>query len=133
MNGLFARSSACHRLCLLMLCLASPTAANALRVETTIPLGDVAGRIDHLAVDVARKRLFVAELGSDRVAVVELDARRVLQTIDALAEPQGAAYEPTTDTLYVANGGDGSVRLYSGETYAPTGRVELNDDADNVR
>jgi YVTN family beta-propeller protein len=120
---------------LLTSCLAwsAAAAASELRHTETIPLGDVAGRIDHLAVDVVRKRLFVAELGSDRVAVVDLDARRVLQTIDALAEPQGVAYEPTTDTLFVANGGDGSVRLYSGGGYAPVGRVDLHDDADNVR
>src|SRR5262245_8495752 len=32
-----------------------------------IPLGDVSGRIDHLAIDLARRRLFVAELGNDTV------------------------------------------------------------------
>ncbi len=36
-------------------------------LERTIPLPDVAGRIDHMAVDLARKRLIVAELGNDTV------------------------------------------------------------------
>jgi hypothetical protein len=39
----------------------------------------------------------------------------------------------STDTLYVANAGDGSVRLYQGADYAPIGTVDLGDDADNVR
>ena len=32
-----------------------------LRLEVKIPLGDVRGRIDHMAIDLARNRLFVAE------------------------------------------------------------------------
>ena len=113
--------------------ISSPAAASALQIEARIPLGDVAGRIDHLAVDVDRKRLFVSELVGNSVAVIDLAARTVTRTIDHLAEPQGVAYERTTDTLYVANGGDGSVRLYSAATFESIGRIELRDDADNVR
>jgi YVTN family beta-propeller protein len=109
------------------------SSASALHVETTIALGDVAGRIDHLAADLARKHVFIAELGNGSVAVVDVAAHAVLRTIDGLSEPQGVAYEPSTDTLFVANGGDGSVRLYSGTTFAQTGAVDLHDDADNVR
>src|SRR5262245_63425870 len=50
---------------------ARPTAQTAdtlpLQLEVKIPLGEVAGRIDHLAVDLSRQRLFVAELGNDSV------------------------------------------------------------------
>jgi hypothetical protein len=34
----------------------------ALRIEAKIPLGEVRGRIDHMAADIDRQRLFVAEL-----------------------------------------------------------------------
>jgi DNA-binding beta-propeller fold protein YncE len=57
----------------------------------------------------------------------------VIHVIAGLMEPQGVGYEPSTDTLYVANGGDGSVRLYRGADYAETGRIDLGDDADNIR
>src|SRR5262249_2364976 len=45
-------------------CLPRVEAAEAppLRLEAKIPLGDVSGRIDHMAVDLKRARLFVAEL-----------------------------------------------------------------------
>ena len=118
---------------LIVALLCNVAAATALRIEATIPLGAVAGRIDHLGVDVDRKRLFVAELVDNRVAVVDIATRTVTRTIDHLAEPQGVAYESTTDTLYVTNGGDGSVRLYSAATFDSIGRIELHDDADNVR
>lgn len=53
-----------------LLGLGSPAVAGdsaVLTVETKIPLGAVKGRIDHLAVDLARKRLLVAELCNDTV------------------------------------------------------------------
>ncbi len=34
-----------------------------LQLETKIPLGDVRGRIDHMAVDLKRQRLFVCRIG----------------------------------------------------------------------
>ncbi|MGL3212828.1 hypothetical protein [Bradyrhizobium sp. BR 1433] len=104
-----------------------------LQLETKILLGDVRGRIDHLAVDLKRQRLFVAELGNDSVGVVDLAARSLLRTITGLSEPQGVGYEPSTDTLYVANARDGSVRLYDANAYKAIGRIELGNDADNIR
>jgi hypothetical protein len=35
--------------------------------------------------------------------------------------------------VYVANAGDGSVRILGGDDFAPIGRIDLGDDADNVR
>lgn len=104
-----------------------------LTLEAKIPLGQVRGRIDHLAVDVAQKRLFVAELGNDTVGVVDLAHHVVLRTLTGLHEPQGVGYESTTDTLYVANAGDGAVQLFQGAGLAPVGRIALGQDADNVR
>ncbi len=107
--------------------------APALRIESRIPLGEVRGRIDHLAVDVERQRLYVAELGNDSVGVVDLEAGRLIQTLRGLKEPQGIGYEALTDTLYVANARDGSVHFFKGEDWAPLGSLALGEDADNVR
>jgi DNA-binding beta-propeller fold protein YncE len=62
-----------------------------------------------------------------------LAAGKVLQTISGMSEPQGVAYVPFADSVYVANGGDGSVRVLRGDDLAPIGRIELGEDADNVR
>jgi YVTN family beta-propeller protein len=113
--------------------LATVASAEALELEAKIPLGDVRGRIDHLAVDVNRQRLYVAELGNDSVGVVDLKARKTIQTLTGLKEPQGIGYEPASDTVYVANGGDGTVRLYQGADLASLGNIALGEDADNVR
>jgi YVTN family beta-propeller protein len=104
-----------------------------LNLEDKIALGQVRGRIDHMALDTMRSRLFVAELENNTVGVLDLTARKVIHVITGLTEPQGVGYEPSSDTLYVANGGDGSVRLYRGVDYTEIGRIELGDDADNIR
>ncbi len=113
--------------------LVAQTAGAPLVLEAKIPLGEVSGRIDHLGIDIKRQRLFVAELGNNSLGVVDLAASKVLRTITGLSEPQGVAYVPFADSIYVANGGDGSVRLLRGEDLAPIGRLELGNDADNVR
>jgi DNA-binding beta-propeller fold protein YncE len=112
---------------------AQPVETAPLQLEAKIQLGNVHGRIDHMAVDLKRQRLFVAELGNDTVGVVDLANRRLHQTIAGLKQPQGVGYEPSTDTIYVANAGDGSVRLLEGDQYRPAGQIELGSDADNVR
>jgi YVTN family beta-propeller protein len=104
-----------------------------LAVDGKIPLGKVSGRIDHLAIDLGRRRLFVAELGNNSVGVVDFGEQKLIATIAGLAEPQGVGYEASTDTLYVANASDGSVHMFQGVGLAPSGQIELGDDADNIR
>lgn len=113
--------------------LAGTANAASLELEAKIPLGDVRGRIDHLAVDLGRERVFVAELGNNSVGVVDLRANRTILTLTGLKQPQGIGYVPSTDTLYIANAGDGSVRLFQGMELAPIGQLTLGDDADNIR
>ena len=112
---------------------AQTSAGPPLVLEAKIPLGDVSGRIDHLSIDMKRQRLFVAELGNNSLGVVDLAAGKVLRRIDNLSEPQGVAYVPFADSVFVANAGDGSVRVLRGDDLSPIGRIELGDDADNLR
>ena len=108
-------------------------AAEPLVLEAQIPLGDVSGRIDHLAFDSKRGRLIVAELGNNSVSIVDLDQRTVVRRIPRLNTPQGVAYLAATDTIYVASAGDGSVRRFRADDFTLTGQTDLGDDADNIR
>jgi DNA-binding beta-propeller fold protein YncE len=107
--------------------------AQPLVLEQKISLGEVRGRIDHLAIDLARDRLFVAELGNNSLGVVDLAAGKLLRRIGDLDEPQGVAYDPATDTAYVADGGDGLVHRFKGTELTPLEAIKLGGDADNVR
>src|SRR4051794_26420563 len=85
---------------------AQPSDATPLQLEAKIPLGSVKGRLDHFALDPHRHHLFLAELENDAVGVININQRKTVHTIRGLNEPQGVAYVASTDTLYVANGGD---------------------------
>jgi YVTN family beta-propeller protein len=112
---------------------AQPTDIGALQLEAKIPLGDVRGRIDHMAIDLVRQHVFVAELENNTVGIVDLANRKVIRTIPGLREPQGVAFVPSMGALYVANAGDGTVRIFMGPEYTATGQIDLVDDADNIR
>ena len=113
--------------------MAQPAETGALQLEAKIPLGDVRGRIDHMAIDLARQHLFVAELENNTVGIVDLASRKVIQTIQGMKEPQGVAFVPSVGALYVANAGDGTVRIFKGPQYAAAEQIDLGDDADNIR
>ncbi len=108
-------------------------AAEPLVLDRTIALNDVSGRIDHMAIDLGRQRLFVAELGNGTLDVVDVVQGKTVRRIGGLKEPQGVAFAPGADMLAVANGGDGTVRLFRGADLVPAGKLEFDDDADNLR
>ena len=64
---------------------AAQAADEPLTVVSKIPLGRVTGRIDHLAIDTKRNRLFVAELGNNSVGVIDLATQKVLKRITGVA------------------------------------------------
>lgn len=86
-------------------------------LKQSVPLPGVSGRIDHLAVDLASHRLFVAALGNNTVEVIDWNAGRRLHTISGLQEPQGILYLADVNRIYVAGGGDGACRIYDGTSY----------------
>jgi YVTN family beta-propeller protein len=104
-----------------------------LRLEKTIPLPDVQGRIDHMSIDVKNHRLFVAALGNNTVEVIDTEQGKRIRTIPGLHEPQGVLYLPEANRLYVANGDDGTLRIFDGSSYEFIKSIKLGDDADNVR
>lgn len=113
--------------------LANAQAQAPLTAENTIALPGVHGRIDHMAFDAHHNRLFVAALGSDAVAVVDLQSGTVVHTLTGLAEPQGIGFDPDHNRIWIANGRDGSVRIYDAQTFQPLRTIPLGDDADNIR
>jgi DNA-binding beta-propeller fold protein YncE len=104
-----------------------------LQLEKVVELPDVEGRIDHMSVDVRGQRLFVSALGNNTVEVIDFREGKRIKTIGGLKEPQGVLYVPESDRLYVANGKDGSVRIFDGTSYALLKAIEFGDDADNLR
>ena len=104
-----------------------------LRLIQTIPLPDVRGRIDHFDVDLKGQRLFMSALGNNTLEVFDLRSNQVIHTIRDLREPQGVTYVPKSNHIFVANGDDGTVRMFDGSTYKLLNSVRVSSDADDSR
>jgi YVTN family beta-propeller protein len=102
-----------------------------LKLEATIPMADLQGRIDHLSIDLKGQRLFVAALGNNSLEIVDLKENKLIHTINGLAEPQGIAYIPSSNRVFVANGKDGSVRAFDAATWKMLKSIPYGEDADN--
>ena len=98
-----------------------------------IPLPNVGGRIDHFTFDAKRKRVVGAALGNNTVEVVDTFAGRDVHSITGAAAPQGVVYVSELDRLFVANGTDGKLRIYDGDSFKLLNTVDIGEDADNVR
>jgi DNA-binding beta-propeller fold protein YncE len=104
-----------------------------LRLLQTVRLQDVRGRIDHFDVDLAGQRLFMSALGNNTLEVFDLRTNKRIHTIRGLHEPQGVTYSPDSNRIFVANGADGTCRIFDGSTYQLLKIVHFSSDADDTR
>ena len=111
---------------------AAPPQAQALTDVQVIPLPRVARRIDHIAVDPARKRLFVAALGNGTLEVLDVGAGTRITSVGGLNEPQGVAYVAQQRRVVVAMRG-GSVAAFDDSTWQRVATIPDVRDADNLR
>ena len=114
-------------------CTAPPRDEKPLTLKQTIPLPGVEGRIDHFDFDAAGERLFLCALGNNTVEVLDLRKSERVHSITGLGTPQGVAYLPELDRIFVANDKGGICKIYDGKSFQPVGELDFKDDADNVR
>src|SRR5437764_5252013 len=118
---------------MLVVAFQATSAQTALILVGTIDLPGVEGRIDHLAVDTAAQRLYVAALGNNTVEVLDLKNGSHLKSLPGFREPQGIAVVPDAKLVAVANGQGEGVQFVDAGDFHPTRSVRLGDDSDNVR
>jgi DNA-binding beta-propeller fold protein YncE len=107
----------------------TPPLANPQRIA----LPGVQRRIDHLAVDPAGQRLFVAALGNHTLEVLDLAAGKRITSIASLDEPQGVAYLPSLHRIVVATRAGGAVTALDDRDYRVVATIRNLPDADNLR
>ncbi len=105
----------------------------ALKLISTIPLPGVRGRFDHFAIDAKGHRLFVAALGNNTLEVLDIAAGTRLRSISGLHKPTGVLYLASSNQIAVANGDDGTFKVFDGASYEMMKSLGSLDDADNVR
>jgi hypothetical protein len=105
-----------------------------LKLLQKIPMPNVKGRLDHFGADLKGKRLFVAALGDDQntVEVIDLKSGKWISSIPGQSKPQGLFYSPNFKKLFVANGTDGTCKIFAGDTFKLIDSLPIGPDADHV-
>jgi len=105
-----------------------------LKLLQKIPMPNVQGRLDHSAVDLKGKRLFVAALGDNQntVEVIDLKSGKRVASIPGQSKPQGVFYSSDLKKLFVANGTDGTCKIFDASTLKPIDSLAIGADADHV-
>jgi DNA-binding beta-propeller fold protein YncE len=115
---------------------------SSFRLIQTIPIPNVNGRIDHMAIDTRGQKLFVAELENNSLDVVDLKAAKRIHSISnnnnynnrLLNEPQAVVFIPELARIFVSNGQDGTVDVFDAKSFSFIKKIKLpSDDADNMR
>jgi hypothetical protein len=104
----------------------------ALRLVQTIPLPGVRGRLDHIGVDLEKKRLFVAASDNNTLEIVDLTAGKVIKTLAGFKDTQDALFlGGDFNKLYVSSL-DGHVRVFQGESFWLVEDFKIEHDANRL-
>ena len=112
---------------------ASSGDANSLDLKQTLSLpATITGNFDHFGFDSNRSRLFATPEDFKAILVFDLSQGKMIHQIDGIQRPHAVLWREDTDRLYVTDGGDGSVKVYDGESYKLLERIPLLKDADSI-
>jgi hypothetical protein len=104
----------------------------ALRLVQTLPLPGVSGRLDHMAVDLEKKRLFVAAVAKGTIEVLDLDAGKAINSIPGIKDAQDALFlGGDFNKLYVSSL-DGTLRIFQGETFRLMQALKVEPDPNRL-
>jgi hypothetical protein len=102
-------------------------AESPLTLEKVTYLPEIVGDFDHFTVDLKRGHLFVSAEVHHSVEMFDLRTGDLLQSIGGFKTPHSIAFVPEKDELMVADGGDSSLVLLSGEDFRRLDRISLID------
>ena len=112
---------------------AAPAAAEntpPLVLTGAIPLEGVKGRFDHFAS--GKGKVFVSGLGNNTVEVIDLFGGTLVHTITGVPGPQGLAFSPEANKLFVASE-KGKLYIYDGDSFKLITTLNFDGGADNLR
>src|SRR3984893_1127345 len=102
-----------------------------LRLLHTIPLPDLkGGDFDHFDVDLSSNRLFLTAEENNAVVVFDIRANKLIHTIRDVDTPHSLLYLGAAKQLWVVDGGNGTIKIFDGNTYAVVETLKLAVGAD---
>src|SRR5262249_31089125 len=98
---------------------------SSLELVQTIVLKGKAGKLDHLALDSKRERLFLANTSNGTLDVVDLKAGKLLKQVTGQPGIQGVAYAADLDRVFVGLGTGGLCNVFDGANYRPLKTIKF--------
>jgi DNA-binding beta-propeller fold protein YncE len=99
-------------------------------LTASVPLEGVKGRFDHFAS--GGGKVFVSGLGNNTVEVIDLFQGIRVREITGVPNPQGVAFSPEANKLFVASE-KGKLYIYDGGSYKLITTLDFEGGADNLR
>jgi DNA-binding beta-propeller fold protein YncE len=109
---------------------ATEPAQRPLVLSGSVPMDGVQGRFDHFAS--GKGRVFISALGNNTVEVINLFGGTVEHTITGVTNPQGVAFSPEANKLFVASA-QGKLYVYDGDSFNLITTLNFEGGADNLR
>lgn len=103
-----------------------------LKLVQTFPMVGVRGHFDHLAVDLAGHRLFVAAEDQHAVEVLDLRTGRRLEELSDFKRPHAIVFLPRDNEFFVTDGGAGVCKVFRASSYQLLKTIKLQIDADSA-
>jgi hypothetical protein len=111
---------------------ASAQEKQVLRLVQSIPLPGVKGRLDHMGIDLEKKRLFVAAAANNKLEVVDLTGGKVTNSLTGFNDTQDALFlGGDFNKLYVSSL-DGHLRVFQGETFRLVQDFKIEPDSNRL-
>src|SRR6202023_2177225 len=109
---------------------AATESARPLILSGSVPMEGVKGRFDHFAS--GQGQVFVSALGNNTVEVISVFGGVVEHTITGVPNPQGVAFSPDANKLFVASA-KGKLYIYDGDSFNLITSIDFEGGADNAR
>jgi DNA-binding beta-propeller fold protein YncE len=109
----------------------APRTGPPLTLLKTVPIPDVTkGDFDHFAVDFAGNRLYVSAEVHHSIEVFDLASGAHVRSGGAVTTPHTLAFVPSQRALFVADGGDASVKVLAADDLHQLARIPLAGNPD---
>ncbi len=115
----------------LALLAAQPGKAAILELLQTTDLPGIEGDLDHLAVDSAGQRLFVAAEDNGTLRVIDLKTGKLQRTVKGFMNPHSILYLPEQLELYITDGSK-AVQVLDSNTFAVKKTIATTAGADSI-
>ena len=113
------------------LCCSQNGVGAILDLVRTTDLPGIEGDLDHLAIDTAGQRLFVAAEDNGTLRVIDLKTGKLERTVKGFKNPHSILYLPDQSELYVTDGSK-AVQVLDSKTFAVKKTIPTTPGADSI-